>query len=156
MMVVMWLCSDNYANLWTVPIILIAHSFGGLVLKSLVVEVDKCMKQTHTHNPLEAISKDRCGRFLENLQGIVFYSVPHAGASKDLLTYFQRRGHETNLVNKDNSTQSNFQKLLEVLNRPMGQLSIDFLNAIKQDINIYAFAEGQCFENLVSFQSQKY
>ncbi len=155
-MVVMWLCSDNYANLWTVPIILIGHSFGGLVLKSLVVEVDKCMKQTHTHNLLEAISKDRCGRFLESLQGIVFYSVPHAGASKDLLTYFQQRGHETNLVNKDNLIQSNFSKLLEVFNRAMQQLSVDFINAIKQDINIYAFAEGQRFENLVSFHSKKY
>jgi len=38
-------CIYSYENLWCAPIVLVGHSFGGLIIKSLVVEIQKRMKQ---------------------------------------------------------------------------------------------------------------
>jgi hypothetical protein len=43
----------NYKSYWEAPIVLVGYIFGGLVLKSLVVEVDKCVEQTHNVSDME-------------------------------------------------------------------------------------------------------
>jgi len=40
------------------------------------------------------------------------------------------------------ATQSSFLKNLESFNPQMKQLSMDFQNAAREDLNIYAFGEG--------------
>jgi triacylglycerol esterase/lipase EstA (alpha/beta hydrolase family) len=58
--------------------VLIGHSFGGLVLKSLVVKLKAMESGT------DAWSKPavKCGKaFLSNVRGVAFYAVPHAGSS---------------------------------------------------------------------------
>ncbi len=58
---------------------LIGHSFGGLVLKSLVVKF-KTMK-----SGTDAWSKATLQRgkvFLSNVRGVAFYAIPHAGSTK--------------------------------------------------------------------------
>jgi hypothetical protein len=48
--------------------VLIGHSFGRLVLKSLVVKLKRASVQ--------------CAKvFLRNVRGVVFYAVPHGGSS---------------------------------------------------------------------------
>ncbi|KAH8936899.1 hypothetical protein BDL97_17G110800 [Sphagnum fallax] len=66
---------------WHHPIVLIGHSFGGLVLKSLVV---KLKREPTIRNPTNSLSKatvQRAKVFLRNVRGVAFYAVPHAGSS---------------------------------------------------------------------------
>ncbi len=66
---------------------LVAYSFGGLVLKSLVVEVHKHVYQTPKNGLDDEIQKC-CKTFLNNVKGIIFYGVPHSGATENLSKYF--------------------------------------------------------------------
>jgi hypothetical protein len=63
------------------PNCIAGYCFGGLVLKSLVVEVQKNMHQ-RTLNLIDATTNKSCKRFLKNLKGTIFYGVPHAGGSE--------------------------------------------------------------------------
>jgi hypothetical protein len=49
-------------------IVLIGHSFGGIIIKSLTVEASK-----------HASSCEKCKTFLECTKGMIFYAVPHSG-----------------------------------------------------------------------------
>jgi hypothetical protein len=66
---------------------LVAYSFGGLVFKSLVVEACK-----HVHQRLKNDLDDeihKCHKtFLNNVKGVVFYSVSHDGGTQSLSNYF--------------------------------------------------------------------
>ncbi|CAM6027515.1 unnamed protein product [Sphagnum balticum] len=57
-----WLHKDN-------KIVLVGHSFGGIVIKSLTVEASK-----HASSSCEM-----CKTFLKYIKGIIFYAVPHSG-----------------------------------------------------------------------------
>jgi len=126
----------RYETLWDGPVAMVAYSFGGLVLKSLVVEMHKrvCQKQI---TKLDVKRQNCCKKFLKNLKGVVFYSVPHAGGTKDLSKYFKWQCQQ---IAKD-ETQSSFLKNMNPFDQEMEQLSIDFQN-ICGDVNIYAFVEG--------------
>jgi hypothetical protein len=128
----------RYETLWDGPVAMVAYSFGGLVLKSLVVEMHKhkrvCQKQI---TKLDVKRQNCCKKFLNNLKGVVFYSVPHAGGTEDLSKYFKWQCQQ---IAKD-KIRSSFLKNMKSFDREMEQLSIDFQN-ICGDINIYAFAEG--------------
>ncbi len=58
----------------------VAYSFRGLVLKSLVVEMHKHVYRRQKNN-LDVKPQECCEKFLKNLKGVVFYSVPHAGGT---------------------------------------------------------------------------
>jgi triacylglycerol esterase/lipase EstA (alpha/beta hydrolase family) len=64
---------------WDCPIVLIGHSFGGLVLKSLVVMAKKMSIKDPTDSWTRA-AVDRAKAFLNNVRGVVFYAVPHVGS----------------------------------------------------------------------------
>ncbi len=103
---------------------LIAYSFGGLVLKSLVVEARKHVKQRPINDLDDEIHKC-CNTFLNNVKGVVFYGVPHAGGTQDLSNYFIWQHQQINTLSKY-PTQSGFLKNLETFNPQMEQLSTDF------------------------------
>jgi len=126
----------RYETLWDGPVAMVAYSFGGLVLKSLVVEMHKHEYQKQI-TKLDVKRQNCCKKFLKNLKGVVFYSVPHAGGTEDLSKYFKWQYQQI----AEDETQSGFLKNLKSFDREMEQLSIDFRN-ICEDINIYAFAEG--------------
>ncbi len=128
---------------------LIAYSFGGLVLKSLVVEAHKHVYQ-RPKNGLDDKVHKCCKTFLNNVKGVVFYSVPHAGGTQSLSNYFIWKHQQINTLNKY-ATQSGFLKNLESFNSQMEHLSTDFINAIHKDLNIYAFGEGLPLDNWVRF-----
>jgi len=62
---------------------LVAYCFGGLVLKSLVVEVRKHVYQMPKNGLDDKVHKC-CKTFLNNVKGVVFYSVPHVGGTQSL------------------------------------------------------------------------
>lgn len=57
-------------------IFLVGHSFGGVLIKSLVTEVRSLVSErVHNNSDQEEVMK--CEKFLSSLAKIVFYSVPH-------------------------------------------------------------------------------
>jgi len=129
---------------------LIAYSFGGLVLKSLVVEVHKRVDQKPKNGLDDEVHKC-CKTFLNNVKGVIFYGVPHSGGTQYLSKYFTWQYQQVNMLNKY-ATQLGFSKNLEPFNPQMEYLSMDFKNAICENLNIYAFAEGLPLdENWVRF-----
>jgi hypothetical protein len=132
----------RYENLWDRPVAMVAYSFGGLVLKSLVVEMRKNVYQKQMNN-LDVKAQNCCENFLKNLKGVVFYSVPHAGGTQDLSKYFKWQCQQ---IAKD-TTQPRLLENMKSFDRKMEQLSIDFSKSICKDINIYAFAEGLPIDN---------
>lgn len=89
------------------PVILVGHSFGGLVIKQLCVLAKN--KGNHQHNT-----------FLENLKGLFFYSTPHHGIPfKESLARF---------VNKSSSPLLVYVETLSALTARLNQ---DFEDLIK-------------------------
>jgi hypothetical protein len=132
----------RYETLWDKPIAMVAYSFGGLVLKSLVVEMRKRVYQKQT-NHMDVTIQNCCEKFLKNLKGVVFYSVPHAGGTPNLSKYFKWQCEQ---IDRD-TTSSSLLKNMESFDLKMAHLSIDFKNSICEDINIYAFVEGLPIDN---------
>ncbi|CAM6038577.1 unnamed protein product [Sphagnum compactum] len=132
--------NSSYQSLWDGPVALIAYSFGGLVLKSLVVEARKHVNQSPRNDFDDEVHKC-CKTFLNNVKGVVFYGVPHAGGTQYLSHYFTWQHQQINTLSKS-TTQFGFLKNLESFNTQMEYLSTDFKNAVHEDLNIYAFGEG--------------
>ncbi|CAK9278235.1 unnamed protein product [Sphagnum jensenii] len=132
----------SYENLWCAPIVLVGHSFGGLIIKSLVVEIQRYMNQK-TSNDIESAMNARSKDFYDNLTGVIFYGAPHEGGTKTFSIYFAEICQEVGLLNKTHSiTQQSFLQNVQVLDQKMEQLSVDF-DQTKENLNIYAFVEGQ-------------
>jgi hypothetical protein len=119
---------------------LVAYSFGGLVLKSLVVEAHKHVHQRLINDLDDEVHKC-CETFLNNVKGVIFYSVPHAGGTQSLSNYFTWQ-HKQIKTLSEYATQSGFFLNLNSFNPQMEHLSTDFKNAVHEDLNIYAFGEG--------------
>ncbi len=119
---------------------LVAYSFGGLVLKSLVVEAHKHLHQRSRNNLDDEVHKC-CKAFLNNVKGVVFYGVPHAGGTQYLSNYFTWQHQQINTSSKC-ATQSSLFRNLKYFNPQMEQLSTNFKNAAHEGLNIYAFGEG--------------
>jgi hypothetical protein len=129
---------------------LVAYSFGGLVLKSLVVEARKHVYE-RSKNVLDDEIRKCCETFLNNVKGVIFYGVPHSGGTPSLSKYFTWQYQQINMLNK-HATQHGFSKNLEIFNSQMEYLSMDFKNAFHENLNIYAFGEGLPLdENWVRF-----
>jgi len=129
----------SYENLWEAPIVLVGHSFGGLMLKSLVVEVSKCVHR-RSMNSLDVEVQDNCKKFLENLKWMVFYSVPCGGSSQKFSRFFASQCLQTNVIDKKIEHGS---KNLNSFNRQMEQLDVDFPHFTDQNVyNMATFYEG--------------
>jgi hypothetical protein len=114
----------SYVTLWQCPIVLVGHSFGGIVIKSLVVEINKCAnikKSTigveATTNGMEATTNRNCKRFFEILKGMVFYiGVPHSNSITELPLYFAWQYQEINSINKNLMTSSSLSNNVGLFN----------------------------------------
>ncbi len=96
---------------------LVAYSFGGLVLKSLVVEAYKHFHQRSRNNLDDEVQKC-CKKFLNNVKGAVFYGVPHAGGTQDLSNYFTWQHQQINALSKC-ASQFTFFRNLKTFNPQM-------------------------------------
>jgi hypothetical protein len=136
--------------LWDKLVAIIAYSFGGLAFKSLVVEADRYVCQRPMNN-LDFKAQKYCGTFLNNLKGVVFYSVPHAGGTQDLSKYFEWQCQQIAM----DTTELGLLENMKSFNPKMEQLSVDFNKVIGKDLNIYAFSEGLAIDNIwVRFSSK--
>jgi triacylglycerol esterase/lipase EstA (alpha/beta hydrolase family) len=142
--IIFWKISIAYQYVcryeWQHPIVLIGHSFGGLVLKSLVVKL-KTMRSIGD-SYWKATAK-RGKEFLRNVRGVAFYAVPHAGSSNisKYLNKLLRSNNRRNPGIVDNTLPGQ---------RDMEQLSVDFDDIVNENkINIYAFCEGRPMEQVV-------
>ncbi|CAM6037316.1 unnamed protein product [Sphagnum compactum] len=111
-------------------VVLVGHSFGGLVIKSLFVEASK-------HND------DKCNEFLKRTKGTIFYSVPHSG---DLIAQYIKNFNKA-FLQRLAGTLSNLpvfeaemRKLLKDFEDKIETLSKDLHHAIP-GIKIFSFAE---------------
>ncbi|CAM6033429.1 unnamed protein product [Sphagnum compactum] len=132
--------NPSYQSLWDRPVALVAYSFGGLVLKSLMVEIRKREYQ-RPKNDLDNEIRKCCKTFLNNVKGVVFYGVPHSGANENLSKYFNWQCQQINSCNKDFPPPS-FSRNLKPFNEQMESLSKEFIDAVHEDFNIYEFGEG--------------
>jgi hypothetical protein len=132
----------RYEILWDGPVAMVAYSFGGLVLKTLVVEMHKHVYQKQKNN-LDVKAQKLCEKFLKNLKGVVFYSVPHVGGTQDLSKYIKWQSQQ---ISKG-TTRSSLLKNMKSFDQKMEQLSIDFNESICKDINIFTFVEGSPIDN---------
>ncbi|CAK9228309.1 unnamed protein product [Sphagnum troendelagicum] len=133
---------SEYEPLWEARIVLVGYSFGGLVVKSLIVEVEKRVN-ARVVNTIDRRAKRCCTKFLENLKGTIFYGVPHTGGGENLKQYFVYESQRFNNAKGVRFAKSGILKNIEGFNRQMAALSVDFENAVEQTLIIYAFAEGQ-------------
>ncbi|KAH9549184.1 hypothetical protein CY35_10G006400 [Sphagnum magellanicum] len=121
-------------------IVLVGHSFGGLVIKSLMVEVDKAIKE-RTRSAIEKNKQARCKAFQVNVKGIMFYAVPHIGADKNFKTYLTDCNNIS--FSRKSERLTGLMKSVDAFNRQMVELSTDFEYSVPTDINLYAIVEGQ-------------
>ncbi len=134
-------CIYRYISLWHAPIVLVGHSFGGLIIKSLVVEIKRWMNKKPL-NDIDSATNERTKYFYDNLTGVIFYGTPHEGGTKAFSTYFAQICPEMGILNKTHSIQQSLLKNVQFLDKAMEQLSMEFDEA-KENLNIYAFVEGQ-------------
>ncbi len=81
-------CSSTWQLQHPHNIILVGHNFGGILIKSLIIEVNKVARRKICQDVTEKEAKDSCEAFQHNLNGIVFYSVPHFMTTKDIQIIF--------------------------------------------------------------------
>jgi len=121
----------------------VGHSFGGLVIKSLVDNAYRTGQRRPKHFLDECLVAS-ANRFLQNLRGVVNYAVPHDGSF--LESYFTL-GH--NLSGRVKLAK--FMKYLRPFSRRMVELSVWFDEISRQkSILVYAFLEGKPLKDLVS------
>nr|XP_024400078.1 uncharacterized protein LOC112294120 isoform X1 [Physcomitrium patens] len=64
------------------PFVLVSHSYGGIVIKSLVAYCNDVSNLPHVREVgyLKIAAIDAAAKFMEELQACVFYGVPHRGS----------------------------------------------------------------------------
>lgn len=127
---------------WDCPVALVGHSFGGLVIKSLIVEVDRRARRSESEIPDRNIrATDRqCSAFLKKVKLTVFYGTPHTGSGAvKYAENFQSVFKRLLLVRL-----SGILKNVQCNERSMAQLCIDFDN-ISSSLGVvkYNICEGR-------------
>lgn len=122
----------------TRSIALVGHSFGGLVIKSLIVEAKRLaiLPERAKKAVVTRKSSDSCKAFLEKFKCAVFYATPHSGSEAAI---FAKNLQKLSRI----PTLAGILKNLEPFERAMEDLSVEFKNAAPADINIFAFVEGR-------------
>ncbi|CAK9870248.1 unnamed protein product [Sphagnum jensenii] len=136
---------------WQHPIVLVGHSIGGLVLKSLVLKLKRGSTIRSPSDPYSEVASKRAKAFLKNLSGVAFYAVPHAG-SINFHTFVNK------LLKCPDRPCLGIMENIKPYRRDMNQLSVDFDDIVNENkINIYAFSEGKPMDQeqevLVEFSS---
>ncbi len=116
---------------------LIGHSFGGLVLKSLVVKAKKMSSIKDPEDFLTRAAVDHAKAFLNNVRGVVFYAVPHVGSYKFAM-------YVNSLLRCNDTDHALIMENVQPCRRDMEELSVEFEIFLKEKkVNVYAFGEGK-------------
>ena len=117
--------------------VLVGHGLGGLVIKNIISEAHR-LSHMAGHSGLDNALRAACKSFLDNLQGIAFYGVPHAGSEA------------TNLFKILKPGLSKITKDLEPFQKKMAKLSVMTEDAFGgKKMNVIAFAEGKRSNGMV-------
>jgi len=134
------------------PFVLVGHSFGGIVIESLVVEIHRISQQQPRDN-LGKRDVENANVFLKNMVGVVFYAIPHVG-SRQLIEYICGQC-EINLHSEQLAEVKAI--ILENIDSSISKaadLTNDFFNILASCTNVYgvyAFIETQPIDdNVVS------
>jgi hypothetical protein len=117
------------------PFVLVGHSFGGIVIESLVIEIHKISQQQHYCDNLEKALVEKANVFLKNMAGVAFYVVPHVGSRK-LIEYICRQCkilHSKHLAKVKAVILENIDSSIS----KAANLSNDFFNTLASCTNIY-------------------
>jgi len=115
--------------------VLVGHSFGGIVIESLVIEIHKISQQQHFDN-LEKTSVEKANVFLKNMAGVAFYAIPHVG-SWQLIEYICKQ-REINLHSKQLvKVKTIILKNIDSSISKAADLSNDFFNTLASCTNVY-------------------
>jgi hypothetical protein len=90
---------SSYQTFWDGLMVLVAYSFRGLVFKSLVIDAHKHVYKRQVNN-LDVEVQKCCKTFLNNVKGVVFYGVLHAGGTQDISKYFSWQCQQNHTFNK--------------------------------------------------------
>ena len=121
--------------------VLVGHGLGGLVIKNIISEAHR-LSHIPGHSGLDNALRSACKSFLDNLQGIAFYGVPHAGSEATKLFKILKPG--LSKITQD----------LEPFQKNMARLSVMTMDAFgEKKMNIIAFAEGKKTSGMVRLQS---
>jgi hypothetical protein len=129
------------------PFVLVGHSFGGIVIKSLIFEIHKKSQEQH-YNNLEKSYVEKANVFLKNMLGMAFYAVPHIG-SQPLIEYICKQC-------KISLDSKQLPKVLENIDPSISRatnLSNDFIKTLASCTNIYGvyvFVETKPIDDVVS------
>ncbi|KAG0620725.1 hypothetical protein M758_4G238100 [Ceratodon purpureus] len=120
-------------------IVLVGHSFGGVIIKSLVIEAQRlARKAVQNSKDLEEVMK--CTTFLKHLANVVFYSVPHAPTSTEFENYISGCSN-TRVLQRSSLVKSLRED--DCFIPDMIRLSRDFESAVPLKTKILAFLEGK-------------
>jgi len=111
--------------------VLVGHGLGGLVIKSLKIEVDRISEK---EGSIENSEVARCKAFKPNIKGIVFYSVPHTTSEEEFVNYC--KSYATMIQCLD-AVQD-----FKHFNQDMVSLNVRF-EKFERHIKLFAFVEGQ-------------
>jgi hypothetical protein len=131
------------------PFVLVGHSFGGIVIESLVIEIHKISQQRHFNN-LGKTGVEKANVFLKNMAGVAFYAVPHVG-SRQLIEYICKQC-EINLHSKQLAkVKAIILENIDSSKSKAADLSTDFFNTLASCTNIHGFIETKPIDdNVVS------
>jgi hypothetical protein len=125
---------------WHHPIVLIGHSFGGLVLKSLVVKLNTIRNGT---DDWSKAAFQRGKAFLSHVRGVAFYAVPHAGSTTKFVEYARKS------LTWNKRVLGRIMDYIQPGQQDMADLSVNFEGIVDtHNINIYAFCEGRPMKKL--------
>lgn len=117
-------------------------------MKSLMVEAKKlAMLPKHAQpNYATRNSSDACKAFMGNVKLAVFYGTPHSGSDAANLAKKLQKVYRLPFL-------AGILKNLQPFERSMEELSVEFEDAARADINIFAFAEGRPISLLCGLNS---
>ena len=125
------------------------HSFGGVIIKFLVSEVQSWARKA-VQNSIDFQNIMRCKNFLKSLASIVFYSVPHALTSREFENYIL--GCSSTRVLQRSSLLKSLRED-DCFIPDMIRLSKDFEGAVPHKTKVLAFLEGMPMSKVKNFPS---
>jgi len=118
----------------------VGHNFGGILIKSLIIEVNKVAHRKKFADLGARRAKDSCEAFQHNLNGIVFYSVPHFMTTKGIQIIFDNYEEihspcsaKPNRSKANRSTPHHTSSAWQALSHQIEAINEDFEDSIAHD-----------------------
>ncbi|CAK9869970.1 unnamed protein product [Sphagnum jensenii] len=129
------ICSSTWQLQHPHNIILVGHKFGGILIKSLIIEVNKVAHRKICQDVTEKEAKDSCEAFQHNLNGIMFYSVPRFMTTKDIQIMFDNYEeiHVPQTAKASHSTPRHTSSAWQALSHQIEAINEDFEDSIAHD-----------------------